>query len=398
MVGGLAAGAVLLPCMPMPLNAPPEADAGRASDARPSFAALVEALPLAVAVFDADLRLVASNERFRELTGLGAAQAPRRPIREAFPNALGDFAAHVEAAAGGATAPPARVAFRRGTGERVVDATFTPIDASAGGGVVFSAAYVTEREDSREARLAAVRQLASGVLHDVNNVLNPIMAAAYLLQTNAENPTAVRDYTARISTAVQMGMGTATRVGRFIRQEPLQGIGAEELVDLSAVAEEVAGMMRPSWSERASGNPVELRPDLAADTLVRGIAGELRAAVLALVQNALDAMLGRGGILGLRTRVAGDGAIVEVSDTGVGMTPEVRERAFDPFFSTKGRGRAGLGLSEVYGITKRHNGRIEIESARGGGTTIRLVLPLAIRDSGAGARPRAAGSAVPLRD
>ena len=72
--------------------------------------------------------------------------------------------------------------------------------------------------------------------------------------------------------------------------------------------------------------------------------------------------------------------------------------AFDPFFSTKGRGRAGLGLSEVYGITKRHNGRVEIESARGSGTTVRLVLPLATSDSAAGARARSDDTAVPSRD
>jgi signal transduction histidine kinase len=230
-------------------------------------------------------------------------------------------------------------------------------------------------------------------------VLNPIMAAAYLLQANADNPAAVRDYTARISKAVEMGMATATRVSHFIRQEPLQGIGAEELVDLSAVVDEVATMTRASWGERVTGGPVQLRDDLAGGVLVRGIAGELRAAVLNLVQNALDAMAARGGTLGLRTRVAGDAAIIEVVDTGAGMTPEVRDRAFEPFFSTKGRGSAGLGLAEVYGIVKRHDGRVEIESAPGGGTTVRLVLPLAVHPTaGAADRPHAAGNAVSSRD
>jgi signal transduction histidine kinase len=271
--------------------------------------------------------------------------------------------------------------------------TLTPLGAAPGTGVVFAGTDVTEGDESREARLAAVRQLASGVLHDINNVLNPIMAAAYLLQANAENPAAVRDYTARISKAVEIGAATAARVGRFIRQEPLQGIGAEELVDLSAVADEVATMTRPSWAERAAGGPVHFRDDLAGGALVRGIAGELRAAVLNLVQNALDAMATKGGTLGLRTKVAGDAAVLEVSDTGAGMLPDVRERAFEPFFSTKGRGSAGLGLAEVYGIAKRHNGRAEIDTAPGAGTTVRLVLPLAVQPTGTGAeRSRAAGS------
>jgi signal transduction histidine kinase len=377
----------------MPLKAPSETDAGRAGLPPASLAALIEALPLAVAVFDSELRLAASNERYRELTGLTAAQAQRRPIREAFPNALGDFAAQIDAAASGSRPAPTRVAFRRGTGERVIEVTFAPIGVGAADGVVVAASYDNDRDESHEARLAAVRQLASGVLHDINNVLNPIMAAAYLLQANAENAAAVRDYTARISKAVEMGAATAARVGRFIRQEPLQGIGAQELVDLSAVADEVATMTRASWSERVPGGPVHFRDDLSGGALVRGIAGELRAAVLNLVQNALDAMAASGGTLGLRTRVAGDAAVLEVSDTGAGMSPEVRERVFEPFFSTKGRGNAGLGLAEVYGIAKRHNGRAEIETTPGAGTTVRLVFPLAVQPAGTGAeRTRAPGS------
>ena len=370
-----------------------ESDAGRADAPAASFAALVEALPLAIAVFDASLELVASNERYRELTGLGAGQAQKRSIRSAFPNALGDLSAQMDAAASGSAPPSARTAFRRGTGERLVDVTFTPLGAGPGGGVVFAGVEVTDREESREARLAAVRQLASGVLHDINNVLNPIMAAAYLLEANAENAAAVRDYTARISKAVEIGAATAGRVSRFIRQEPLQGVGAEELVDLSSVADEVATMTRSSWAERAVGGPVDFRDDLAGGALVRGIAGELRAAVLNLVQNALDAMAAKGGTLGLCTKVSGDTAVLEVSDTGTGMSPEVRERAFEPFFSTKGRGSAGLGLAEVYGIAKRHNGRAEVDSAPGAGTTVRLVFPLAVHPTGTGAdRPRATGS------
>ena len=352
--------------------------------------AVVEGLPLAVAVFDAELKLAASNERFRELTAL-AARSAGTSIREAFPNALGDLGPPIDAALAGSAPEPVRVAFRRGTGNRVVEATFAPIGRQPVAGVVFAASYVTDGEESREARLTAVRQLASGVLHDINNVLNPIMAAAYLLQANAENPAAVRDYTARISKAVEMGAETAARVGRFIRQEPLQGIGAEELVDLSAVAEEVATMTRPSWAERAGG-PVAFREDLGGGVIVHGIAGELRAAVLNLVQNALDAMAAGGGTLSIRTVIAEDAATLEVSDTGAGMSPDVRDRAFDPFFSTKGRGSAGLGLAEVYGIARRHNGRAEIDSTPGAGTTVRLVFPLAVRPAGAGAAPtRVAG-------
>src|SRR3954463_8898324 len=159
---------------------------------------------------------------------------------------------------------------------------------------------------SRERRLAAVGQLAAGVMHDVNNALNPIMAAAYLLEANAENPAAVRDYAVRIAKAAETGAATAGRVGRFIRQEPLQA-EREEPVDLSLVCDEVVAMTRPLWAERARGGTIHLERDLIEPgiAMIRGITGELREALLNLVQNALDAMAG-GGTLGMRTTVVDD--------------------------------------------------------------------------------------------
>jgi PAS domain S-box-containing protein len=227
----------------------------------------------------------------------------------------------------------------------------------------------------RERRLTAVGQLAAGVMHDVNNALNPIVAAAYLLDVNADDPRAVRDYAARIARAAETGAATAARVGRFIRQEPLKG-EHDEQVDLSIVADEVIAMTRPLWAERVRGGCVELERCLAPGAQIRGIAGEVREALLNLIQNALDAMRD-GGRLGIVTRVAGAEAMLEVRDTGAGMSEEVRDRAFEPFFSTKGHGGSGLGLSEVYGIMKRHRGVAEIESAPGAGTTVRLRFPLA---------------------
>ncbi|HEU4722204.1 MAG TPA: ATP-binding protein, partial [Gemmatimonadaceae bacterium] len=131
---------------------------------------------------------------------------------------------------------------------------------------------------------------------------------------------------------------------------------------------------RPLWQERAKGGVVKLEQNLAADVMVRGIAGELREALLNLVQNALDAMAG-GGTLRIVTRLTPTDASVAVSDTGTGMSAEVRERAFEPFFTTKGVNGTGLGLAEVYGIARRHRGRAEIESVLGEGTTVRLVFP-----------------------
>jgi PAS domain S-box-containing protein len=497
--------------------------------------ALLEAVPLAVALFDGALALVATNARYRDLTGLDVAQAVGRSIYDSFPNALADLTEQVDIAAGGVPVVSVRVPFQHRGGRRLVEATFVPLlDSYGGRGVLFAGSDVTEREElredlarsvaqlesvfdvlpdsvrvvdadggtvrtnaqaqqehaparpqtlrelwqldrprtltgttlfvhehptaralrgervrgetlevrrgprgtpavievnsnplydphrrvrgavtverdvtdrtrleqqvrteaerlermvqertsellalqeaaSRDRRLAAVGQLAAGVMHDVNNALNPIMAAAYLLEMNAENPVAVRDYAVRIARAAETGAATAARVGRFIRQEPLLG-SREESVDLSVMVEEVVAMTRPLWQERAKGGIVKLENSLAPTAMVRGIAGELREALLNLVQNALDAMAG-GGTLGIRT-IAGESEVsVAVTDTGTGMSEEVRERAFEPFFTTKGVNGTGLGLAEVYGIARRHRGRAEIESAPGKGTTVRLIFP-----------------------
>jgi CheY-like chemotaxis protein len=119
---------------------------------------------------------------------------------------------------------------------------------------------------------------------------------------------------------------------------------------------------------------VKLHRDLGRGAVIRGLSGEIREALLNLVQNSLDAMP-TGGTLGLRTVLDNDEARLEVSDSGVGMSAEVRERAFEPLFTTKGRAGTGLGLAEVYGIVKRHRGRAEIVSDPGKGTTISLIFP-----------------------
>jgi len=511
---------------------------------------LFEAVPLAIAIFDNDLRLVNANARYRELTGVPAVLSSKVSIYDAFPNALADLTDQIDTAIRGLPKVAAvRVPFQHRAGRRLVETTFAMLtDGPGGRGILFAGIDVSEREElretlgrsvaqlesifdvipdsvrvsdtegrtarsntqaqqdhpsgqpstlrelwqldrprtvdgtslfmhehptaralrgervrgetlavrrgadsspviievnsnplydehgkirgavtverdvtvktqlakaleeearrtaalyervsteaerlermveertrellalqearARERRLAAVGQLAAGVMHDVNNALNPIMAAAFLLEANADNPAAVRDYATRIAKAAETGAATAARVGRFIRQEPLRG-EREDLVDLSLVCDEVVAMTQPLWAERARGGIVHLDRELAEGAEIRGISGELREALLNLVQNSLDAMSG-GGTLGIRTRIVSDAVVLEVSDSGIGMSAEVRERAFEPFFTTKGKAGTGLGLAEVYGIVKRHRGHAEIDSVPGTGTTIRLVFP-----------------------
>ncbi len=233
-----------------------------------------------------------------------------------------------------------------------------------------------EETRSRDRRLAAMGQLAAGVMHDVNNSLNPIMAASFLLKHFAESPDAVRDYADRIAKAAETAAATASRVGRFIRQEPTS-ISASEQLDLAKLGHEVLDLTEPMRQRLARGeNEVRVVRLLDGPVWTRGLPGEIREALLSLVQNAIDAMP-KGGTLTVRAYAEGDEACVAVQDSGVGMTADVRERAFEPFFSTKGAGGTGLGLAEVYGIARRHRGSAAIVTVPGAGTTVTLRLPLA---------------------
>jgi CheY-like chemotaxis protein len=130
------------------------------------------------------------------------------------------------------------------------------------------------------------------------------------------------------------------------------------------------------------------------------VAGELaplREVLMNLVLNAIDAMPD-GGRLGVKTWADGQGVHCDVSDSGAGMSEEVRHRALDPFFTTKGPKSTGLGLSVTYGIIQRHNGKLEIDSAPGRGTTVHITLPAAGAPAGArGSSPTPPASPTHLR-
>jgi CheY-like chemotaxis protein/anti-sigma regulatory factor (Ser/Thr protein kinase) len=126
------------------------------------------------------------------------------------------------------------------------------------------------------------------------------------------------------------------------------------------------------------GLVIEPRLELAAELPpVVGVESEIREALINLVFNALDAMPS-GGTLTLRTFLnAEDEICVEVRDSGVGMDEDTRRRCMEPFFTTKGERGTGLGLAMVYGVAQRHAAEVEIESAIGSGTTVRLRFPVA---------------------
>lgn len=235
----------------------------------------------------------------------------------------------------------------------------------------------------QQERLRALGQMASGIAHDINNAISPVtLYAEALRETEPGLSARARDYLATIEHAVSDVAQTVSRMREFYRpSEPQLTLSP---VDLNRLVPQVVNLTRVRWSDIAlrSGVVVELRTELAPDLPgILGVESEIREALTNLVLNAVDAMP-TGGVLTLRTRAFGEAAepafkriVVEVSDNGVGMDEDTRRRCLEPFFTTKGERGTGLGLAMVYGIVQRHGAEIEIDSAPGRGTTVRLLFP-----------------------
>jgi CheY-like chemotaxis protein/anti-sigma regulatory factor (Ser/Thr protein kinase) len=165
-------------------------------------------------------------------------------------------------------------------------------------------------------------------------------------------------------------------------------------VQVNRLLQEVANLTRARWSDipQQRGVVIELAMDLAAeDPTIRGVESEIREALINLIFNAVDAMPD-GGTLTLRTRRTNRGAAaggasvrpavhIEVGDTGIGMDADTRRRCMEPFFTTKGERGTGLGLAMVYGTAQRHSAEVEVESAPGHGTTIRLSFTASLAEA-----------------
>jgi len=237
----------------------------------------------------------------------------------------------------------------------------------------------------QQERLRALGQMASGIAHDINNALCPVVVYSDLLlqDTSQFSDVTVRNLE-NIKTAGEDIAHIVCRMREFYRQRDKSD--SLVAVQLNKTATQVLELTRPRWRDipQARGVVIELETDLEPGLPeITGNGSELREALTNLILNSVDAMP-EGGKLTIRTRAGGwdrsPGAathvFIEVSDTGSGMDEQTRRRCLEPFFSTKGKRGTGLGLAMVYGIAERHEGSIDIESAPGRGTTMRLIFPV----------------------
>ena len=240
-----------------------------------------------------------------------------------------------------------------------------------------------QAERQREAmaqseKLRALGQMASGIAHDLNQSLMLVAAYSDLARQGlAQEPPNLTELEELLTTTTQAaldGGDTVKRLLLFTRAAPDQDA---QRVDLRSVVQEAAQLTAPRWRDgaQAEGRPISLHVEADGHPTIEGSAARLRELLTNLIFNAVDA-LPHGGTICLRVLAEGGQGVIEVIDSGVGMTPEVQARVFEPFFTTKGQGGNGLGLAMVFGIVEQHRGHIAVRSAEGHGTTFRMTFAL----------------------
>lgn len=238
----------------------------------------------------------------------------------------------------------------------------------------------THQAIMQQERLRALGEMASGVAHDINNAVSPILLySALLLERERGLGPAAREHLETIQRAALDVSSTISRLQEFYRKREPQL--ASDPVQLNDLAEQVVSLTRPRWHDVAQqrGIVIDVKMELAPGLpLILGVESELREALINLVLNAVDALTANGAVI-LRTSAAAKTVSAQVADNGTGMSEETRRRCLEPFFTTKGERGSGLGLAMVYGIVQRHGGELGIDTELGQGTTITMTFARAAR-------------------
>ena len=357
-----------------------------------------QSAPFGIATVDADGRIATANAAFMRMfavEGRGVPATVSALVPEGEEEAGRELAKALERAVSGRTgAAPIEVSFgsQRELARRIYVST---LNAGPGGreGAVLFAIDATEQKAlelkfAQSHKMEAVGKLAGGVAHDFNNVLTAIIGFSdLLLQTHRQTDPSYRDIM-NIKSSANRAAGLVRQLLAFSRRQTLQA----EVLELGEVLADLSALLN-----RAMGEKIELKILPGRDLwYVKADKTQFEQVVINLAVNARDAMPD-GGCLTIRTRnlsereslkhagqgvAAGEYVLVEVEDTGVGMSEEVTAKAFEPFFTTKEVGKGtGLGLSTVYGIVKQTGGYVFVDSEVGKGTTFRVYLPRHIVES-----------------
>jgi two-component system cell cycle sensor histidine kinase/response regulator CckA len=384
----------------------------RAAEVR--FARFFNNTPLAIATVDARGRVLRTNAPFAKLLGdrLRGESGAERMIGTAF---AGDRdqaiveAAIAAAASGAGDVPPVDVTLPGEVG-RSARLFVARVDDGEGDDHEAAVVYALDTTDQRalEAKFAqsqkmtAVGQLAGGVAHDFNNVLTAIIGYSDLLLANHRPTDPSFQDIMQIKQNANRAASLVRQLLAFSRRQTLR----PQVIALGDVLAELRMLLA-----RLLGENVKLELVHGRDLWkVKADLNQFEQVVINLVVNARDAMGDAGGVVTVRTRnvpaseapsfgdveiAPGDYVLIDVEDTGPGIPPDILDKIFEPFFSTKEVGKGtGLGLSTVYGIVKQTDGYVFALSEPGKGATFRILLPRHTGVEAEEAKPTAAASAA----
>ncbi len=234
-----------------------------------------------------------------------------------------------------------------------------------------------QRQIYQSQKLAAVGQLAAGVAHEINNPLTGVLSYSSFLLKRAEDKPEFKEDLEVIVRETKRCRGIVKGLLDFSRQSPPEMHES----DINEILERAVRIVQAQLEEHHIQLDMNLRPGLPK---VQADANQIQQVLVNLLLNANDAMGEGGGTIGVTTNFADTSTApaqekaleIMISDTGCGIPAADLPKIFDPFFSTKGPKGTGLGLAVAWGIIGKHNGRIEVESEVGKGTTFRILLPL----------------------
>jgi two-component system NtrC family sensor kinase len=253
-------------------------------------------------------------------------------------------------------------------------------------------AMVEERTDQlrkaqeklvQSGRLASLGQLAASVAHEINNPLSSVLNLSVLMQRILKDDGVPADRVGDFRRYLSQIVNETSRAGRIVkdllafsrRSRPQRGA-----VDLNAIVRNTVSLVAHKMELSNVRVELDLQDNLPA---IPCDASQIQQVLMNLLLNGAESIKGTGTVkVSARKPPDEPSVILEVSDTGSGIPPEIQHKIFDPFFTTKGEGKGvGLGLAVVYGIVQSHGGDIEVESSVCEGTTFRVRLPLSVPDS-----------------
>lgn len=247
---------------------------------------------------------------------------------------------------------------------------------------------ITERKEKerihiKAERLRALADLAGGVAHNFNNILQIILSGAELaLNDTYRRPTKYRTHLERVLQSAQNGAETVKRLQEFANIRSERDVGKGTIFDLGETVERAIEMCRPWWKTRPEkeGIPMELEKNIRPGCPVKGQENEMFEVAVNLIKNAVEA-LPRGGTITVKVGIERNDVVLIVTDNGIGIPPEHLARVLEPFWTTKGVKASGMGLSSCLGIVKRHKGDLAVDSQQGEGSRFTVRLPLAVESA-----------------